>query len=102
MPNTTYGTVLKRMRERKGLTIREVAMAADIDPSLLSRLETGSVTDISLTRAASLCGVLGLSLDDLAGVKAIRRPTPNPRAKTVRDLLKAALDELGRLEKGNS
>lgn len=36
---TTFGEQLRRLRERAGLTLREVASNIEIDPSLLAKIE---------------------------------------------------------------
>lgn len=38
----TIGETLRELRESKGLLLREVAAAIQIDPTLLSKIETGA------------------------------------------------------------
>lgn len=37
----TFGEMIRSLREARGMLLREVAAALQIDPSLLSRIETG-------------------------------------------------------------
>ena len=37
----TFGETIRSLREARGMLLREVAAALQIDPSLLSRIETG-------------------------------------------------------------
>lgn len=37
----TFGELIRSLREARGMLLREVAAALQIDPSLLSRIETG-------------------------------------------------------------
>lgn len=39
MSNTSIGTILRNLRETKGLFLREVAASISIDPTLLSKIE---------------------------------------------------------------
>jgi DNA-binding Xre family transcriptional regulator len=66
------------------LSIQALAREAKVDPSLISRLETGKVSDLRLTVASKLCGALGLKLDDLVDGK--RRPELPDRGPTMADL----------------
>jgi transcriptional regulator with XRE-family HTH domain len=100
MSANNYGELLKRARDKKTLSLRQVADLAEIDPSLLSRVESGKV-DLSLGRAAALCTVLGLSLDALVGNerKGALRKGGRPNTKPVRDLLERALRKLEEIDK---
>jgi len=66
--NPDFGAAIKSARENRGLTISEVAREADVSQSMLSRIEAGERKDVGVTRAARLCVVLGLSLDELFGL----------------------------------
>lgn len=80
----SIGRVLAEARSRKGLSIQSLARAAKVDPSLISRLETGKVLDVRVSVAARLCGALGLRLDDL--VDGRRRAELPDRGPTFADL----------------
>lgn len=79
MPRTTFGAAFRAARERLGMTLRDAALAADIDPSLLSRIESGA-TDPSLSRAARLAAALDVSLDEIVGTK--RKSVRNAKTST--------------------
>jgi len=68
------GQRLKKQRERRGWTLRELARHAKIDAGWLSRLETGERRNLSLEAAARLALALGVSVDYLAGLTD--RPQP--------------------------
>lgn len=44
MATTEFGTTLRRMRNARDLTQEEVALAAEVDASYISKLETGAAT----------------------------------------------------------
>lgn len=58
------GRELRKARERKGLSLRSVASAVGVSPSLLSQVETGK-TQPSVGTLYALVSHLGLSLDAL-------------------------------------
>lgn len=62
-----YGSKILAARCGEGMTVRALAEAAGVSPSFISRLERGEIKDVGLSRAAVLCDILGLSLDELAG-----------------------------------
>lgn len=62
------GASLRRLRERRGITGSEMAALLHMNPSTLSRLETGKrpTSAIEVVRYTSLCGVIGEEQDRLA------------------------------------
>lgn len=64
---STTGEVIKRERERKGWSQRELARRADIDQRQVSRFEKAEA-EPSLSDAARLAEQLGVSLTELAGM----------------------------------
>jgi transcriptional regulator with XRE-family HTH domain len=94
---SSIGRAIAQARARKGLSIQALAREAKVDPSLISRLETGKVSDLRLTVASKLCGALGLKLDDLVDGK--RRPELPDRGPTMSDLerVRVALTDVVRL-----
>jgi transcriptional regulator with XRE-family HTH domain/uncharacterized cupin superfamily protein len=60
------GSGLRAIRESKRLSLRAVASAVGISPSLLSQVETGK-TQPSVRTLYSLVSFLGVSIDDLLG-----------------------------------
>lgn len=53
------GSALRAVREAQGMTLKETAHRAKIDPAHLSRVERGT-RGLSLGSMARLAGVLGL------------------------------------------
>jgi len=60
------GSELRRIRESKKLSLRSVATAVGVSPSLLSQVETGK-TQPSVSTLYALVNHLGVSLDGLMG-----------------------------------
>ncbi|BCJ58771.1 helix-turn-helix domain-containing protein [Micromonospora endophytica] len=58
------GGVLRRERQRQGLTLRELAQAAGVSVPYLSEVERGR-KEASSEVLAAICGALGLYLSDL-------------------------------------
>ena len=61
------GAGIRAARLKKGLSLRRVAAAAEISPSLLSQVETGK-TQPSVGTLYALVNILEVSIDDLLGV----------------------------------
>jgi transcriptional regulator with XRE-family HTH domain len=72
MRGETMGQRLKRLRERAGLTQRQAAEASGVPLGTLRRWEQ-DVAEPLLSGAARLAEALGVSLDELAGVRRKRR-----------------------------
>jgi transcriptional regulator with XRE-family HTH domain len=60
----TLGTRLRAERERRGLTLRELARRLEVSPSLVSQIETGK-TQPSVRTLYAMVTELGVSLDEL-------------------------------------
>lgn len=78
---TIYERVRLRLRETRldrGLTVREVALAAGMDPSTLSRLESGR-RRITLDHLPALARALAVQADDLLAAP----PSPEQRTGIV-------------------
>jgi len=79
-PFPQIGKVLKRLRQQRNLTIREVAEASDLSPSFLSAVER-NVSDLSLGRLARLARFFDQDLGTLLGYGTrVNQPTFPPRA----------------------
>jgi transcriptional regulator with XRE-family HTH domain len=76
------GARLRAAREAKGLSLRGLATALGISPSLLSQVETGK-TQPSVSTLYALVNHLGVSLDGLLGTGA---PPAAPRTAPLDDL----------------
>lgn len=66
----SIGERLKRLRQRRGLTIRALAMMAQVPQSTISEVESGSRGggNLTLETGKRLARALGVSLDVIAGV----------------------------------
>jgi len=60
------GQRLRDARVRQGMSLRAIAQAVGVSPSLISQVETGK-TQPSVSTLYALVGQLGISLDDLMG-----------------------------------
>lgn len=59
----TFGTNLRRLRSRAGLTVRELARRAGLHGSFIWRIEKGERVP-SVDVAHKLAGVIGCRIDD--------------------------------------
>ena len=100
MPKSSYGAVLREARTRLGMSLTDAASAAEIDPSVLSRIERGEQKELALSRAVRLCWALGISLDTLVAgvVKPLPRRPNGDRKRELADLKRLVKDVLGRIE----
>ena len=60
----TLGARLREERERRGLTLRELARRLEVSPSLVSQIETGK-TQPSVRTLYAIVSELGVSLDEV-------------------------------------
>jgi transcriptional regulator with XRE-family HTH domain len=67
--------VLRLLREARGLSLREAARRADVDPSHLWRVEAGQHAP-SLRLAVRLAALYGVALDDLVAPYVIEGAKP--------------------------
>ena len=65
----SVGELIRRYRQRRGLTQRQLAVAARVPQPLISQIESGKRpgAQIHLVVAARLAFALGVSLDNLTG-----------------------------------
>jgi transcriptional regulator with XRE-family HTH domain len=61
------GAKLKKIREEKGLTIREVAEQIDVHFTYISKIENGKVP--SLEKLNKLCDLYGIKVSSLFGTE---------------------------------
>ncbi|TDC82486.1 XRE family transcriptional regulator [Micromonospora sp. KC606] len=95
------GGVLRRVRQRQGRTLREVAEAAGVSLPYLSEVERGR-KEASSEVLAAICRALGISLSDLLeeardDLRRVERRVPaEPRAALARlDRAPAAREDAG-------
>src|SRR5690349_25136919 len=67
---------LRQLRTDRGMTLQQVAVAANLDVSTLSRLETGK-RRLALDHIPALAGALGVTTDELLGPA----PRQDPRVR---------------------
>jgi transcriptional regulator with XRE-family HTH domain len=83
------GAAVRRLRQRRGMSLKALAQASGISRSFLTSVERGE-TDISVGRLAQIAHVLGKDVATILGA-AVQRPTP--------EYVRA--DEQLRLSRGN-
>ena len=64
----TIGTRVRREREKRGWTVRELARRAAVSPGAVSKLEGGARLSPSMELGKRLAKALGVTLDYLAGM----------------------------------
>lgn len=72
------GERIKRLREQRGMSQRQLAKAARIAPALLSQVESGKRrgAHVQLAVASRVAFALGVSLDTLTGGPLEASPSP--------------------------
>jgi transcriptional regulator with XRE-family HTH domain len=70
------GGLLKRERERAGLTVRQLADAAGLVPSTVSRLETGFIGSPKPEHLQKLAQALGIEVEELYAAAGYLTPLP--------------------------
>ena len=60
---------LRQLRSERGLTLQQVAAAANLDVSTLSRLESGK-RRLAIDHLPGLATALGVTVDDLLGPRS--------------------------------
>lgn len=67
--NVNVGGLIRRERERQGVSLRELARRVGVSPSMMSQVETGR-TRPSVSTIYSIAAELGLSIDALLSEEA--------------------------------
>ena len=83
---TAIGTVLRRLRQRQGRTLQDVADAAGVSLPYLSEIERGR-KEASSEVLAGICRALGIGLPDLleqVRIELLRPAVQPPRARATR------------------
>ena len=62
------GQRIKKMRDRKGLSLRQLSELSGVERGLISKLERGQRPQVSLQVAMRIAKALGVTLDYLAGM----------------------------------
>lgn len=74
--------ILLRERQRAGLTIRELAEAAHLVPSTVSRIETGQVAEPRPSHLQQLARALGIDVEELYAPAGYANPGALPELRT--------------------
>ncbi|MDN4185547.1 MAG: XRE family transcriptional regulator [Dehalococcoides mccartyi] len=94
------GERIKQLRTIQGLSQRQLALKAGLDPSYLSIVESGRRTNITLDVAQRLSGILNVGIEELMGVESGDKSGLSD--KSVADMLKTFTsdfaDKLRRME----
>jgi transcriptional regulator with XRE-family HTH domain len=85
---------LRELRIERGMTLQQVADAASIDVSTLSRLESGK-RRLAIDHIAGLAAALGVSADDLLGAPQAQNPRVRSRSRTIKGLTMWPLSRRG-------
>jgi transcriptional regulator with XRE-family HTH domain len=78
----TLGTRLRVERERRGLSLRELARRLEVSPSLVSQIETGK-TQPSVRTLYAIVTELGVSLDELFAPAGDHDSSPAPPGRAM-------------------
>jgi len=79
MPDLGLGTALRKLRERRTLSLREMSQLSEVDHTYVHRLETGEKTNPSVELVSKLLKVLKTSEREASIVKwLIDHPDANP------------------------
>lgn len=91
--NRTFGSVLRSLREERGLSLRALAKAADLNPSSVSRLENDEMgaSDETVHRLAK---VLKANYRELSTLAVGNLPNFAPYLRAKFDLSPEAIAEL--------
>ena len=67
MPASAMGRRVKRLREAKGLSQRDLAAKAKVTQGLIHQLETGAIQDVRSQVVVKLAKALGVPVTELLG-----------------------------------
>jgi transcriptional regulator with XRE-family HTH domain len=103
----TLGARLREERDRRGLTLRELARRLEVSPSLVSQIETGK-TQPSVRTLYAIVSELGVSLDEMftpgaedAEGQAVRSAADGRRGTSAAAPTSAPPAGLGRVQRAN-
>lgn len=81
---THFAKEVTKWRQRRGLTVRELARWAQTSPGTIHKLEHGSRQQLSLEVAVKIAQALQVTLDQLVGMQKSNGAAP-PAAQEPRD-----------------
>ena len=91
-----FGSRLRKIREARGLSQSELARAAGLHPSLISRMERGERSTPAHGTVVSLAKVLNVTAEQLTGEGPLL-PQPPQESEGVDEVLHIILKDLGEL-----
>ncbi len=59
-----FGARLKQIREKKGISLREMELEGELDRHILSKIENGK-TNLTLYSMKKICKVLNITFEEL-------------------------------------
>lgn len=71
---SSFATRLKHLRDKKGVSLRQVGKATGIPYATLGQLETGRLEETTLARLIKLADYYTTTLDYLAGRTTVETP----------------------------
>jgi transcriptional regulator with XRE-family HTH domain len=89
------GQALKKIREAKGLSQKEVALSCKMDTAQYSRIESGK-TDPSFSAVVRICKALGVELSELFRADEVFKEV-NSKSRSLMEKL-SLVDTLGKDE----
>lgn len=93
MPHTQgLGGVIRELRERRGWSLRELGRRADVDVSIISRVESGQQVGMNPENLARVAQTLGISVDRMrtdAGIADPAEVASRARRPTYQDVVES-------------
>ena len=85
-PSPHWGTVIKARRKELGISQEELALRADVSPSLITKIERGShpITKMSVENVMALISALEWSSSQFAEHTSMQLPLNTPEAKVTK------------------
>ena len=77
------GTEIKRLRKKHGYTQLKLGMLVSVDPSKISKLESGAEAAIDTLLLMDICDVFNISLDSLCYVLVVQKHADAEEALTI-------------------
>lgn len=102
MENPTIGDIIRRERERRRMSLNELARISGVPVATVSDIERGHVDEPSIVKVARLCSAIGITVDQVLEEAGLVPSTAERRADapaTQADIaeLNARIDEMRRL-----
>lgn len=69
-PSDKVGTRMRRLREKRGWSLRRLAQESGVSHVYIHNLENGSRSSVSLNHAVSIAHAFGMTVSELIGEKS--------------------------------